>query len=44
MVIPGPTKISIKEWKAPTPGSRSHDPLAARDGSLWYTGQMANVQ
>ena len=43
VVIPGPTKISIKEWKAPTPGSRPHDPLAARDGTLWYTGQMANV-
>ena len=26
-----------------TPGSRPHDPLAARDGSLWYTGQMANA-
>jgi virginiamycin B lyase len=43
VVISGPTKISIKEWKAPTPGSRPHDPLAARDGTLWYTGQMANV-
>jgi virginiamycin B lyase len=42
-VIPGPAKISFKEWQAPTPGSRPHDPLAARDGSLWYTGQMANV-
>ena len=43
VVIPGPTKISFKEWQAPTPGSRPHDPLAARDGALWYTGQMANV-
>jgi virginiamycin B lyase len=43
LVIPGPTKISIKTWQAPTPGSRPHDPLATRDGSLWYTGQMANV-
>jgi virginiamycin B lyase len=41
--IPGPVKVSMKEWQAPTPGSRPHDPLAARDGSLWYTGQMANV-
>src|SRR3974377_376998 len=41
--IPGSAKISIKTWKVPTPGSRPHDPLAARDGSLWYTGQMANV-
>src|SRR5437763_1070647 len=43
VVIHGPAKVSIKEWKVPTPGSRPHDPLAARDGSLWYTGQMANV-
>ena len=43
VVIPGPTKVSIKEWQVPTPGSRPHDPLAARDGSLWYTGQMNNV-
>jgi virginiamycin B lyase len=38
MVIPGSAKVSFKAWQAPTPGSRPHDPLAARDGSLWYTG------
>jgi virginiamycin B lyase len=43
VVIPGPAKISFKEWAAPTPGSRPHDPLATRDGALWYTGQLANV-
>jgi virginiamycin B lyase len=43
MVIAGPAKDCIKEWQVPTPGSRPHDPLATRDGSLWYTGQMANV-
>jgi virginiamycin B lyase len=42
-VVPGPIKVSMKEWRVPTPGSRPHDPLAARDGALWYTGQMANV-
>jgi virginiamycin B lyase len=42
-VIPGAAKVSFREWQAPTPGSRPHDPLAASDGSLWYTGQMANV-
>ena len=26
----------------PTPKSRPHDPALAPDGSLWYTGQMAN--
>src|SRR6266478_6570755 len=42
MVIPGPAKVSIKEWQVPTPGSRPHDPLAAADGSLWFTVQNAN--
>ncbi len=41
--IAGPVKISFKTWRVPTPGSRPHDPLAAHDGSLWYTGQMVNV-
>ncbi len=43
VTVPGPVKVSFKSWAAPTPGSRPHDPLAASDGSLWYTGQMANV-
>jgi virginiamycin B lyase len=43
VLVPGTQKVSMKAWKAPTPGSRPHDPLAASDGSLWYTGQMANV-
>lgn len=35
--------VAIKEWDLPTPNSRPHDPAAAPDGSLWYTGQRANV-
>ncbi len=42
IVIPGPASVSIKEWMAPTLGSRPHDPLAAADGSIWWTGQFAN--
>src|SRR5919206_3462891 len=42
-LIPGPAEVTMKVWQVPTPGSRPHDPLAAHDGSLWYTGQMANV-
>ena len=42
-IIPGPAEINIKMWPVPTPGSRPHDPLAASDGSIWYTGQLANV-
>ncbi len=41
--IGGATHIDIKEWVVPTPGSRPHDPLAHPDGSIWYTGQTANV-
>jgi virginiamycin B lyase len=38
-IITGPVTVNFKEWAAPTLGSRPHDPLAARDGSLWWTGQ-----
>jgi virginiamycin B lyase len=41
-IIPGPAKIAIREWQVPIPGSRPHDPLATRDGAIWYTGQMTN--
>jgi virginiamycin B lyase len=43
VVIPGSAEVSFQKWQVPTPGSRPHDPLAAKDGSLWYTGQLANV-
>ena len=42
-VIDGPVKVSMKAWQVATPGSRPHDPLAAKDGSYWYTGQMVNA-
>jgi len=42
-VIEGPVKVSMKAWQVATPGSRPHDPMAAKDGSLWYSGQMAGV-
>ena len=29
-------------WDVPTQGSRPHDPLAAKDGAIWWTGQLAN--
>jgi len=35
--------ISFVEWTVPTKGSHPHDPLAAADGSIWYTGQMAST-
>jgi virginiamycin B lyase len=42
-LIEGPVDATIREWPVATPGARPHDPLAARDGSIWYTGQLANV-
>jgi virginiamycin B lyase len=42
VLVPGPTQVNIMEWPLPTPGSRPHDPMAGKDGSLWWTGQLAN--
>jgi virginiamycin B lyase len=41
-IIEGPVKVNIELWDVPTQGSRPHDPLAARDGSIWWSGQLAN--
>jgi hypothetical protein len=43
VIVPGSAHVTIQEWVVPTPGSRPHDPLAMPDGSIWYSGQMANV-
>ena len=42
-VLPGPAKVTIKEWDVPTPGSRPHDPLSMPDGSLWYTAHRSSI-
>ena len=43
VVIPGPVQVTITEWMAPSLGSRPHDPLAAADGSVWWTGQWSSM-
>lgn len=43
VIVPGAVRVTIREWPVPIAGSRPHDPLAMPDGSIWYTGQMANV-
>ncbi len=43
IILSGPVQASITEWQVPTPGSRPHDPWAAADGAIWYTGQTSNV-
>ena len=42
VIVPGPVQVDIREWLLPTLGQRPHDPLAAGDGSIWWTGQYAN--
>jgi len=41
-IIDGPVQASIKMWDVPTLGSRPHDPVATKDGAIWWTGQLAN--
>jgi streptogramin lyase len=39
----GNVNVTIKEWDTPSPNTHPHDTEAGPDGSLWYTGQYANV-
>ena len=41
-IIPGPVNVRFREWSALTLGSRPHDPMAAADGSIWWSGQFAS--
>ncbi len=42
-LIPGDVQIAFKEWKVPTLGQRSRDPIQAADGSIWWAGQWGNL-
>jgi virginiamycin B lyase len=42
-LVPGPERITFKEWQTPTLGARSRDPIQAPDGTIWWAGQWANV-
>lgn len=35
--------VQIDEWLTPSKPPYPHDPAVAADGSVWYTGQRANV-
>src|SRR2546428_4284410 len=37
VVIPGPAKVSIKEWQGAPPRARAHAPPAGRGGARWGT-------
>src|SRR6185369_5215446 len=43
VVVPGDLKVNIREWVAPTLGSRPHDPQAAPDGTIYWAGMWGNV-
>jgi hypothetical protein len=40
--ITGAVQANFKEFKSPT-RAFPHDPYAAPDGSIWYSGQLGNV-
>jgi virginiamycin B lyase len=40
-IVDGPVQVTIKQYPVMTLGSRPHDPLATRDGNIWYTGQLS---
>lgn len=42
VTVPGAARVTFHEWEVPTKGSRPHDPLAAADGSVWWSGMYAN--
>src|SRR5437867_2254398 len=40
---PAPPKtVPIKEWKVPWDDTRPRDPYVARDGRVWFVGQVGN--
>jgi len=43
VTVPGPVKVTIKEWKVPTPGSEPHDAIYTPDGAVWYTASFRNL-
>jgi virginiamycin B lyase len=40
--VDGPVKVKITEYELKTPGSRPHDPLAAPDGTMYFTAHMGS--
>jgi virginiamycin B lyase len=41
-IVSGPVQARIFLWDVPTLGSRPHDPLATKDGAIWWSGQLSN--
>ena len=43
VVVDGPLRLSFESWSGPTRGQRARDPVEAPDGSIWWTGQWADL-
>ncbi len=41
--VDGPLTVRFEEWKVPTLGQRSRDPVEAPDGSIWWVGQWLDI-
>lgn len=41
--VDGPLAIRFEEWRAPTLGQRSRDPVEAPDGQIWWIGQWLDI-
>jgi virginiamycin B lyase len=42
-LVEGELALNIEAWSGPTLGQRARDPVEAPDGSIWWTGQWADV-
>jgi len=42
-LVPGDASITFTQWKVPTLGQRSRDPVQAPDGSIWWAGQWGDL-
>jgi virginiamycin B lyase len=42
-LVDGPVALDWQAWSGPTLGQRARDPVEAPDGSIWWTGQWADV-
>lgn len=41
--VDGTMRINFEDWKVPTLGQRSRDPVEAAEGSIWWVGQWLDI-
>lgn len=42
-LVAGDVAVTFREWRVPTLGQRSRDPLQTRDGTIWWNGQFISL-